>query len=254
MFYLSNKSILIHMRLLLSFVLLFSLCLSGFSQESIKIKYKETNFLGDNMNLPPQFAQNMPKSFDSNKILYATESKALYVVNTEDVDPNAQQQRWGRRGANEEIFTDSDNDIRFTFTDLFGKEFLVEDELTRTPWKLHSGEQRDILGYTCVKATYIQDSTEVTAWFTTQLPFSFGPSTYSGLPGTILALTYGENRVMLATSVEKDPAKMPAIEKPKKGDAITREKFTKLAEEKRKEMQQMYGNRQGGQFRTFNGN
>lgn len=246
------------MRQFLIICLLLLNGVSVFSQgDVVKIKYKETNFISSNIQIPPQFAQNMPKSFDSQKILYAGDLQALYIVNKEDVVEETNQgfQRFGRRGVQEEIFVDLNEEMKFTFTDLFGKEFLIEDKVSPTPWKLHSGMQRDILGYTCIKATHMQDTTEVTAWFTTQLPYSFGPGGYNGLPGTILALTYGEDRVMLATSVEEKPAVVPPMQKSKKGEAITREKYDKLAEEKRKEMQQMYGgNRQGGQIRIINGN
>lgn len=222
--------------------------------ETVKIKYKETLFMGDNMNIPPQFAQNMPKSWDSNKILYATEAKSIYVVNTEDEDPmagNEMGRRWGGRNFKEEIFTDLDKEEKYTYTQLFGKEFLIMDSLKTTAWKLHSGAQRDILGFTCIKATFMQDTTEVTGWFTTQLPYSFGPAGYGGLPGVILALSMGENRVYLATEVDEAPAQVPPIEKAKKGDAVTRAEFEKIAEAKRKEMQQMYGRGQRTGSRNF---
>ena len=57
----------------------------------------------------------------------------------------------------------------------FGKEFLIEEGLPSTKWKLHSGEQRDILGYTCIKATQQKDSITITAWFTPKLAVPVGP-------------------------------------------------------------------------------
>lgn len=238
------KQFIIATFFLLSFSLVFG------QGDVIKIKYKETSFMPSNINIPPQFAQNMPKSWDSGKILYASESKSLYVVNTEDAAPveqNNMGRRFGPRGANEVVYADFDIEFKYTFTELFGKEFLVEDSLTTTPWKLHSGEQRDILGYNCVKATMQQDSTITTAWFSLALPYSFGPAGYSGLPGTILAVTVNEDRVILATSVDENPTTVPPFEKPKKGEKISRANFIKLSEEKRKEMQSMYGGGRGGQ-------
>ncbi|SHI96579.1 GLPGLI family protein [Mesonia phycicola] len=58
-------------------------------------------------------------------------------------------------------------------------------------WKLHS-EYKTILGYKCQKATTNMPTAkykrEVVAWFTTDIPVSYGTSRYYGLPGFILEL------------------------------------------------------------------
>jgi GLPGLI family protein len=237
------------MRYILLFGLFTAMQLNLHAQEDmVKIKYNETVFFTPNPNMPPQMLQNMPKSRELKKILIATESKANYIVNKEDPDPVASDQNGRRfgRNINEIIYQDLDEELKLTYTDLFGKEFLISDTIKTKPWKLHSGEQREILGYTCVKAAYKRDSTVITAWYTAQLSPSFGPGGYAGLPGTILALTEGENKVFLATHIEKNPTVNNVIEKPTKGEAVGRREYEKLAEEKRKEMQKMFSNRQGG--------
>lgn len=65
-------------------------------------------------------------------------------------------------------------------------------------WEI-TGETKELMGYTVQKAiTKAYDRTDdddytkgdAIAWFTTELPFSFGPERYYGLPGLIIQLEY----------------------------------------------------------------
>ncbi len=69
--------------------------------------------------------------------------------------------------------------------------FATEDfEYTEIPptidWTL-SEETKDILGYTCTKATGGFRGRTYEAWFTEEIPVSTGPWKLRGLPGTILS-------------------------------------------------------------------
>lgn len=234
--------------LFVSFIL--SVVVSG-QEKGLKVKYSETHFMNLKMDMPPQMAANMPKSRQRNKILLANETASLYIPNKEDKvmeEPNSD--RGGRgsmrmRGVDPVTYQNFDESVMSTYTDLFGKEFLIEEPIIEFKWKLHSGEQREILGYNCTKATTMKDTIEVIAWFTTKIPHSIGPVGYSGLPGLILAVSEGESRVILATSVEQNIALPQAIEKPTKGEKVSRTEFDKIRDEKVKEMRAMYGG--GGQ-------
>lgn len=225
------------------------------AQENIKVKYTETVFFDNSVNLPPQAMANMPKSRDNKKILFANDSSSIYVVNKEDVEPqetsSGDGRQWRSRRPRVEaiVYNNINNNIQTTFTDLFGKEFLIEEESV-SKWKLHSGEQRDILGHTCVKATQMKDTTLVTAWFASDLQYSIGPDGYNGLPGLILALSVGESKVLLATSIEENVKLTTAVEKPTKGDKVTRAEYEKLRKQKMEEMKEMWGG-QGGNQRMF---
>ncbi|MBK8701004.1 MAG: GLPGLI family protein [Saprospiraceae bacterium] len=216
------------------------------AQNTLKVKYTETMYFDQNADVPPQMAANMPKSRINNKILFSTEEQSIYIVNKEDKveeEQNPNRGRWAmrRQGVDPKVYCDYSNEQQLTYADMFGKEFLIEESLLSIKWKLHSGEQRDILGYTCIKATTMKDTVEVTAWFTPKISVSVGPSGYFGLPGLILAVSEGESKVTLATMVEEDFVGDSPIVKPSKGDLITREEFEKLRREKMEEMRQMYG-------------
>lgn len=228
------------------------------AQSFVRIKYEETIYLNPGPEMPPQMAAQMPKSRKMKKILLAGESQSIYFVNKEDPEPdpeaNSGRGRWGmrRQGVDPKVFCDYDQEQKRTYTDLFGKEFLIDETLSAPKWKLHSGEQRDILGYTCIKATTQRDSTVITAWFTPKLSLSIGPDGYYGLPGTILAISEGESKVFLATAIEDPYTGQAIIEKPVKGQSITREEFEKVRKEKIEEMRQMYGGQ--GQRMFIRGN
>jgi GLPGLI family protein len=219
------------------------------SSETLKVKYSETIFFEMKGDMPPQLAANMPKSRKLNKILYATAQSSLYIVNKEDkVEENEDtgRSRWAmkRGGVDPIVYCNYDDLKTITGTDLFGKEFIIEEEKEYT-WKIHTGEQREILGYTCIKATYQKDSILTTAWYTPKIQMSVGPDGYNGLPGLILAVSEGERKVLLATLVEEKFLGSPAIVAPSKGEKVSREKFDKIRNDKMKEMKEMYGRGNG---------
>lgn len=79
-------------------------------------------------------------------------------------------------------------------------------------WKLEN-EYKTILGYKCQKATaqysfnYLAEN-EITAWFTSELPFQAGPIGISGLPGAILKLDK-RNFSYYATDINLEKTKTP---------------------------------------------
>src|SRR4029077_12169002 len=96
----------------------------------------------------------------------------------------------------------------------FEKKFIVDDSIRPLKWKIGE-ETKNILNHVCTKATAttvnprvtmninngvmerkeIQDTVNVTAWFTTDIPVAAGPAEYQGqLPGLILALDVNNGR------------------------------------------------------------
>ncbi len=227
--------------------------------KALKIKYTETFFLDAVIkNVPPQFAANIPKSRDLKKILFATDNESMYFDNKEDKDPEPTEPQNGGRmrmmnrmmGGGNIVHFNADDLKMTTKTEFFGKEFLIEEEKDFA-WKINSGEQRDILGNTCIKATFMQDTLLVTAWYAPKIPQSVGPDGYQGLPGVILALSVGEDKVYLATSIEKDATMTQPMEVPTKGEKMTRAQFKKMSEEKIAEMRKNFGGGGAGAGRTM---
>ena len=126
--------------------------------------------------------------------------------------------------------------------DVFGKEFIIKEDISKPKWKIIATEQREILGYTCMKAEFRDTSRLTTAWFTPQIPISFGPAGQAGLPGLILAVSIGEDRIILATEINIDIEQADII-KPSDKKTISRDEYNAIREEKRKEMRAMWKRR-----------
>lgn len=84
----------------------------------------------------------------------------------------------------------------------------------------------------------------VTAWYTPQIPVSTGPGEYQGLPGLILEVT-ADKTVMLCTKIVMNPQDKETIDRPEKGDLVTRAEYNQIMKDKIEEMREMYGGRGG---------
>ncbi len=134
-----------------------------------------------------------------------------------------------------EVYQDRKKGMYVELKEFLGKKFLVADDLEKVAWKLGT-EQKDILGYTCTKATYQDTSRTLEAWFTPQIPVSGGPQLYGQLPGMILELNLNDGeRTYVATSIELGTPEV-AVKQPKGGKKVTRAEFEEIQDQKLKEM------------------
>jgi GLPGLI family protein len=151
--------------------------------------------------------------------------------------------------------------VVLTESDIFDKEFLVKDSLSKLDWKLEK-ETKKIGTYTCHKATAkvknsskvfnpddadgkainILDKAEkekfITAWYAPEIPVSQGPGSYWGLPGLILEVHDGSVS-LLCSKVVLNPKQKIDITAPKKGKKISKAEFDKIVEQKTNEMMQV---------------
>ncbi len=126
---------------------------------------------------------------------------------------------------------------------IMGKTFLIEEESKMHPWKM-TGQQKEILGYTCMQAVTMEDSIEIVAWFAPEIPVSIGPDDINTLPGAVLAVDKNQGKeVTVATKVELNPEYIEKIEAPSKGEKVSMEEFEKIREEKMQQMKEMYGDK-----------
>ena len=124
--------------------------------------------------------------------------------------------------------------------DLFGKKFIINEAIVKYHWKM-ANEQQVIAGYTCMKAIAENDKGEpIVAWYTPSVAIPNGPDEYGGLPGLIVALDVN-NKERYYELKSLDLGAEVTIVKPSKGDKVSKKKYDELAEQKRKEMQEMYG-------------
>ncbi len=142
--------------------------------------------------------------------------------------------------------------------DIFGKLFLVEDNLIKWDWQL-KGESKKIGQYTCYKATAIKSTKsirmvekdgeeqpveqvkEVTieAWYTPEIPIIQGPGEYWGLPGFILEVRDDKLHIV-CSQISVQTEELTEVEKPHKGKKVDRNTFEQIYQEKVQEMVEAY--------------
>lgn len=200
-----------------------------------------------------QLEKMMPPEQTSKSVLYFNESATLYTA-LKGEEPHEQEfssEEGGMRIKMRFAGTDAENTTYLNLAketliekqDFMGKTFLVQDKDPKLPWKLGT-ERKKILDYNCTKATAEIDDRTVEAWFTTELPIASGPGSYFGLPGMILEVhSKGENgsRTLVAQEVNFKILEKGTIVAPKKGKKVSSEEFSKIVEEKTKEMQEQMG-------------
>ncbi len=118
-----------------------------------------------------------------------------------------------RAKLNHIYYTDAEKDHQIHEFEVAGRNWLVLYERNNSLWKI-TDETKEILGYTCYKATSplringIEVEEEIEAWFAPELPFQFGPSSIHGLPGLILEVkrrnfTYYASEIKLEKTDKK---------------------------------------------------
>jgi GLPGLI family protein len=143
--------------------------------------------------------------------------------------------------------------------DIFGKEFLIVEPLEKPDWKLLN-ETKKIGDYNCFKAELIVQATEkqkeeykeflkkeetkpalfkmdepkdnvIMAWYTPEIPVSFGPNKYWGLPGLILEINE-EETIILCSKVTLSNKEKSKIKVPNTGEKVTQKKFDEIQKKK----------------------
>ena len=72
---------------------------------------------------------------------------------------------------------------------------------------------------------------KVIAWYTPEIPVSFGPSNYWGLPGLILEISDGEN-ILLCSKVTLSNKEKTKIKVPNVGKKVNRQEFEAIEKKK----------------------
>ena len=143
--------------------------------------------------------------------------------------------------------------------EIFGKEFLIVEPLEKPDWKLVD-ETKKIGDYNCFKAELQilvsekqrkeyeeflkkeevkpalfkmeEPKDKVTvAWYTPEIPVSFGPNNYWGLPGLILEINEEDN-IILCSKVILSNKEKSKIKVPNSGEKVTQMKFDEIEKKK----------------------
>lgn len=104
------------------------------------------------------------------------------------------------------------------------KLYVVSDRMKPMAWNMESAKE-EVLGYSCYKATLVNENGLNTAWFTTEVPINHAPLGFNGLPGLVVRMTTPVYTLDLKNITEVSDA---SIEAPKEGISITDEDFDNL--------------------------
>jgi GLPGLI family protein len=254
-----------------------------------KISYERK--INMHRNLPDPQMKSMVPEFRTDKFeLIFNENASLFrsVVDDEAPDPFANAgggggggMRMNFRMPTANTYTDLAKQTQYEERAFFEKEFLIIDSLKQYKWKL-SEETKTIAKQLCKKATTMITSpqmrmrvsiggggnntdttantprapkeTELVVWYAENIPVSFGPDNYSGLPGVIMEIDQ-DNGATVTTAVEVS-AKYPKKElvAPTKGDKMNRAQFQENMQKLMQDMQRGGGIRMGGGIRLGGGN
>lgn len=162
--------------------------------------------------------------------LYIKDNKSLYTYKEEEQSESGWSWKKGEFILIRDYKDKKVKDIR----DEFGAQFLIEDDMPKTKWKILN-EIKEIEGYLCMKAETkdtIKGQT-IHAWFTDGIPFMGGPEGFGGLPGMILELDINDgDAIVTATSIDlKSPIDKLPVPKKMKGKKVDYTKLNKMRED-----------------------
>lgn len=93
-----------------------------------------------------------------------------------------------RAKVNHQVKKDFSNNT-YRFNNVLGvQQYVFSDNLPELQWKLEDSK-KELLGYSCQKATTHFAGRDYIAWFTSAIPIPDGPYKFSGLPGLILEVS-----------------------------------------------------------------
>ena len=142
--------------------------------------------------------------------LLITQNESYFYSNTVMGIDDSKYQRFISILSNQFYYVNLEEKLKLGGIKISGKKLLVEEEWKKG-WILKN-EFKKILGLKCQKAIRLlkprkSDETKtVTAWFSNDISYPFGPKDNEGLPGLILE--YGDDIKFTAYSIEKKELKI----------------------------------------------
>ena len=204
------------------YITLFLIFNSSFGQNAIEITY------GKELIILPEYQNNIKytkkiisfqKSIASLRYMLIIDKNKSYFEFTEKMasDLNKTSIRSIQSGGIEKKFyTDINNKTKQYASELFDEKFLVSQPYNKYNWDLKRDE-KNILGFKCFRAITtleINDfrgklSVPIEVWYAPKLPSGFGPSSYSGVPGTVLEVIYDQKIKIFATNITTTEKTIP---------------------------------------------
>lgn len=224
--------------------------------------------------MPSEIRQQLPRSRTAQyELLFTPEHSLWQYLPNAAADDQSTFSSGGMviriAGAGNEVtYVNFAQAMRTDQREMFEKNFVVTDTLTKVPWKL-SEETKPILNFTARKATgtsirtrprmtmengemkreIISDTVSVVAWYTTEVPVPAGPDFQGQLPGLMLELDINKGQ-NITKAIEFSPKVSAAkIKAPNDGKKLTAAEFDK---EREKMVGEMRKNMPNGNFIRMN--
>ncbi|MBX2953259.1 MAG: GLPGLI family protein [Leadbetterella sp.] len=209
-----------------------------------------------------------------NESVYKADSKQDPGENT--MTFNGETRTFPRRLPKDETYYNLEDKTFKRYEEYAQQPFQVAGSVETIRWKVDPVSTKEILGYTCMKATATETeqrnfpvteeggkvtfkdtvvTTQIEAWFTDGIESNVGPDKYNGLPGLILEVVVnGGARSYTATNIEKKAITEADLKINSKGKKMTQEQLDKLKKEHQAEqMKNFRGRTVGGNMVIIGG-
>jgi len=223
-------------KVLSAFTLFLLLQTAGAQVKEGKITYEQTVDMYRRIPEENQQLRSMIPQFRTTKFeLIFADNQSLFKSVEEEPDMTEQNNggvviRMGGSGENQyyrNFSTQRSVEIRELMEDLY----LVEDSIRSLAWKLEEGETKNILGYTCKKATgKTARGSDIVAWYSEEIPVASGPEQFNGLPGMILGIDANKGEIVFTAKLLDKKIDRKNLKIPAKGKKISNSDF--LAKQK----------------------
>jgi GLPGLI family protein len=234
-------------------------------QKEGTIIYERTMQMQIHINDNDQMAQMLPKTRTDKFELNFGNNQSLWKHVDEDnsadeLNNGGMQIRMVGPGQDDITFCNFDAARKVEQRSMFDKKFLIADSIRKLNWKL-TGQTKTILGHNCQQALAqrfgkrmtmnmdngkmerkeLNDTSNIVAWFTSDIAVSAGPEFPGQLPGLILALDINEGRMVYLATEISPKVNIAAIKEPVKGKKVTAEEFKAETQKMMDEMQKNMG-------------
>lgn len=239
-------------------------------QKEGKVTYERTSQIQIRIaDMPHGMEKQMPKTRTDKFELTFGNNQSLWKAAEQDDDNDnvasgdGMQIRMIVAGNDDVLYNNFETGKRVEKREVMDKTFIIDDSIRSLKWKM-TGETKTILNMPCMQATAtnistrtmmnmdngkmerkeVQDTANITAWFTTSIPVSAGPAEYQGqLPGLIVEMDVNNGRQTFKATSISEKADLAVIKEPAGKKHYTPAEFRKEREKMMKEMQE---NNQGG--------
>lgn len=194
------------------------------------------------------FSADAPKLMKNQEYkLKCNSGEALFSYEENMLNDSQINERFISRGGGDGIYycnLKEDREIKQVYRS--DDTYLIESKISDRKWEF-TKETKYIDKYLCYKATTINSyislltnkkiNVVITAWYTPEIPLSFGPTGFNGLPGLILEKS-SSSFYYIATKISISKKSGAEIKRPTNGITISVDDYENLIRERFKEMQE----------------